>query len=120
VLDWTSKQPVLDEHGKPVTQWDGRTTKPHPVTGEEVPDESARVISFRYLNPKKAEWPKAEFIVGIRRLWETADAVLSWRWIRRGPSANLFERCVQQRRFRHVLRHHAPNSYHAVLCGGLD
>lgn len=25
--------------GKPVTRWDGRTTKPHPVTGEEVPDE---------------------------------------------------------------------------------
>jgi len=64
VLDWTSKQPLLDEHGKPVTHWDGRTTKPHPVTGEEVPDETARDISFRYLNPKKAEWPKADFVVG--------------------------------------------------------
>jgi hypothetical protein len=32
-------------HGKPVTRWDGRTTKPHPVTGEEVPDETARVQS---------------------------------------------------------------------------
>ena len=64
VLDWTSKQPELDEQGKPVTRWDGRTTKPHPVTGEEVPDETARTLSFRYLNPKKAEWPKAEFIVG--------------------------------------------------------
>jgi len=64
VLDWSSKQPELDEHGKPVTRWNGRTTKPHPVTGEEVPDETARVLSFRYLNPKKAEWPEAEFIVG--------------------------------------------------------
>jgi SAM-dependent methyltransferase len=64
VLDWSSKQPELDEHGKPVTRWDGRTTKPHPVTGEEVPDETARVLSFRYLNPKKAEWPEADFIVG--------------------------------------------------------
>ena len=45
--------------GKPLTRWDGRTTKPHPVTGEEVPDETARVLSFRYLNPKKAEWPEA-------------------------------------------------------------
>ena len=64
VLSWSSKQPDLDEHGQPVTRWDGRTTKPHPVTGEEVPDETARVLSFRYLNPKKAEWPQAEFIVG--------------------------------------------------------
>ncbi len=64
VLDWSSKQPELDEHGKPVTRWDGRTTKPHPVTGEEVPDESARTLSFRYLNPKKAEWPETDFIVG--------------------------------------------------------
>jgi hypothetical protein len=64
LLDWTSKQPLLDENGKPVTRWDGRTTKPHPVTGEEVPDETARVLSFRYLNPKKTEWPKADFVVG--------------------------------------------------------
>ena len=28
----------------PVTRWDGRTTKPHPVTGEPVPDETARVL----------------------------------------------------------------------------
>jgi hypothetical protein len=64
LLDWTSKQPLLDDHSKPVTRWDGRTTKPHPVTGEEVPDETARVLSFRYLNPKKTEWPKADFVVG--------------------------------------------------------
>ena len=64
VLSWSSKEPELDEHGKPVTRWDGRTTKPHPVTGEEVPDETARVLSFRYLNPQKAEWPKADYVVG--------------------------------------------------------
>ncbi len=55
---------VLDENGKPVTRWDGRTTKPHPVTGEEVPDETARVLSLKYINPKKAEWPKADYVVG--------------------------------------------------------
>ena len=61
----TSREPVLDEHGKPVTHWDGRTTKLHPVTGEEVPDETARVqISYKYINPKKAEWPKADYVVG--------------------------------------------------------
>ena len=42
LLTWTSREPLLDEQGKPVTRWDGRTTKPHPVTGEEVPDETAR------------------------------------------------------------------------------
>jgi len=64
VLDWDAVEPVIDDDGKPVSRWDGRTTKPHPVTGEEVPDESARVEEVRYLNPRKAEWPKADFIVG--------------------------------------------------------
>ncbi len=64
LLTWSSREPMLDEQGKPVTRWDGRTTKPHPVTGEEVPDETARVISYKYNNPKKAEWPKADYVVG--------------------------------------------------------
>ncbi len=64
LLTWTSTAPLLDENGKPVTRWDGRTTKPHPVTGEEVPDETARVLSLVYHNPKKAEWPKADYVVG--------------------------------------------------------
>ena len=34
---------VTDERGIPVTRWDGRTMKTHPVTGEDVPDETARV-----------------------------------------------------------------------------
>jgi hypothetical protein len=33
---------VLDAAGIPVTRWDGRTFKVHPVTGEMVPDESAQ------------------------------------------------------------------------------
>lgn len=64
VLAWDSIEPVVDEDGNPVTRWDGRTTKPHPVTGEEVPDETARVQELRYINPRKAEWPKADYIVG--------------------------------------------------------
>ncbi|MGE0607503.1 MAG: DNA methyltransferase [Pirellulales bacterium] len=54
----------MDEDNKPVTRWDGRTTKPHPVTGEEVPDETARVMVLKYINPRKAEWPKADYVVG--------------------------------------------------------
>jgi hypothetical protein len=37
-----------DADGEVVTRWDGRTTKPHPVTGEEVPDPDARVPCTRY------------------------------------------------------------------------
>ena len=55
---------VRDEKGKPVTRWDGETMKTNPVTGEQVPDESARVNVYKYQNPRKAEWPEAEFIVG--------------------------------------------------------
>jgi hypothetical protein len=74
VLASDRTEPVLDEHGAPVTRWDGHTTKKHPVTGEDVPDDSARVPVLRYVNPRPAEWPAAEFIVGnppyigVRRL----------------------------------------------------
>ena len=64
VLAWDATQPVLDDHGKPVTRWDGRTTKKHPVTGEDVPDETAQVSVVKYINPSEAEWPEAEYIVG--------------------------------------------------------
>ncbi|RYF85523.1 MAG: class I SAM-dependent DNA methyltransferase, partial [Chitinophagaceae bacterium] len=64
VLSYSARQPRLDAAGQPVTRWDGNSTKPHPVTGQEVPDETARIIVFDYLNPKPAEWPEADFIVG--------------------------------------------------------
>jgi len=64
VLAYDRTEPVLDEAGRPVTRWDGRTMKAHPVTGEEVPDETAQVPVLRYINPKQATWPKADFIVG--------------------------------------------------------
>ncbi len=55
---------VRDEHGVPVTRWDGSSYKTSPVTGEQVPDESARKPLERYLNPRKPAWPQADFIVG--------------------------------------------------------
>ncbi len=64
VLAWDAIEPLLDEAGRPVTRWDGRSTKPHPVTGEEVPDETARVPVYRYINPRPAEWPQADYVVG--------------------------------------------------------
>ncbi len=55
---------VLNDNGVPVTRWDGRTYITSPVTGERVPDESARIPLERYVNPRKSEWPQADFVVG--------------------------------------------------------
>ena len=64
VLAYTSVEPVTDEHGEAVTRWDGRTYKKHPVTGEDVPDETARVAVLKYVNPRKADWPEADYVIG--------------------------------------------------------
>ena len=64
ILVWDAENPVYDDKGKPVTRWDGVTTKRHPVTGDEVPDEHARLLVTEFVNPRCAEWPKADFVVG--------------------------------------------------------
>lgn len=64
ILSYDDKQVVVNAAGIPETHWDGRTTKPHPVTGRPVPDESARTPIFTYTNPSPASWPEADFIVG--------------------------------------------------------
>jgi len=106
VLAWDRIEYVTDEQGKPITRWDGKTMKASPVTGEPIPDDSARVPVERYVNPRKAEWPAAEFVVGnppfigklairkalgdgyveaLRAQWsevrESADFVLYW-WVK--------------------------------------
>jgi hypothetical protein len=57
-------QPARDQAGKEITVWDRRSKKTDMVTGREVPDESKRVPLLTYANPKPAEWPQADFIVG--------------------------------------------------------
>lgn len=94
---------LRDESGKPITRWDGITTKTSPITGEQVPDESAQVEQYIYRSPRKAEWPQADYIVGnppfigastmrralgdgyvdaVRATWkevpESADFVMHW------------------------------------------
>ncbi|TWT73295.1 class I SAM-dependent DNA methyltransferase [Allorhodopirellula solitaria] len=64
VLTWDAIDAVIDDDGNPVTRWDGSTTKPNPITGEEIPDERARVQELRYMRPRKAEWPETDYIVG--------------------------------------------------------
>ncbi|MFP5236648.1 MAG: class I SAM-dependent DNA methyltransferase [Acidobacteriota bacterium] len=64
LLTWKKRVPLLDKDGNAVTQWDGVTTKKHPTTGQDIPDETARVLTFEYLDVKQAKWPEADFIVG--------------------------------------------------------
>ncbi|MFM2447629.1 MAG: hypothetical protein RIS44_79 [Pseudomonadota bacterium] len=64
VLAYDSMEPQKDEAGRVVTRWDGITHKTHPVTGLSVPDESAQTVQWRYINPRQAEWPQVDFIVG--------------------------------------------------------
>lgn len=64
VLAYDRMEYVLDERGVPVSRWDGETMKKSAVTGEDVPDDSARVPLERYVNPRKAAWPEADFVVG--------------------------------------------------------
>ena len=64
LITWDAMVLERDEHSQPVTRWDGETMRVHPVTGRKVPEETARVEVHRYINPRAASWPKADFIVG--------------------------------------------------------
>ena len=105
VLAYDARTPRRDpQSGEILTVWNGYTTKTHPVTGKEVPDESARRALFDYTNPRRAEWPQADYITGnppfigasrmrdalgdgyveaLRKVWkgdvpESADFVMFW------------------------------------------
>lgn len=63
VLDYDGKELDIDpKTGKVKTRWGGKMIK-HPVTGEDVPDASDQVPIYRYLNPRPATWPDADYIV---------------------------------------------------------
>jgi hypothetical protein len=64
LLAYDREEPMLDHRGRPVTRWDGETMKRSPVTGEEIPDETAHVMVYRYVKPRRAEWPRADFAIG--------------------------------------------------------
>src|SRR5690554_1591984 len=103
LITYDAQELLCDDAGRPLTRWDGISYKTSPVTGEPVPDESAQIEQYRYLNPRKAEWPQADYIVGnppfigastmrralgdgyvdaVRSTWkeipESADFVMYW------------------------------------------
>jgi hypothetical protein len=130
LITWDKRELERDQYGQPVSRWDGETMKKHPVTGKDVPDETARVEVYRYVNPKAAKWPKADFIVGnppfigdkamrerlgegyIRALFrattvpESADFVMHW-W----DKAALRVRKHQTRRFGFVTTNSLPQKF---------
>lgn len=63
LLTYTREEPERDDKGLPITRWGGQT-KPHPVTGEMVPDEADQIPVLRPVDPKPSIWPDAEFIIG--------------------------------------------------------
>ncbi|MDY0071357.1 MAG: class I SAM-dependent DNA methyltransferase [Thauera sp.] len=103
LLAYDAEEVLCNEHGQPLTRWDGIRYKTSPITGEPIPDETAQIVQYRYLNPRKAEWPQADYIVGnppfigastmrralgdgyvdaVRSTWkeipESADFVMYW------------------------------------------
>lgn len=103
LITYDAQELLCDDAGRPLTRWDGISYKTSPVTGEPVPDESAQIEQYRYINPRKAEWPQADYIVGnppfigastmrralgdgyvdaVRSTWkeipESADFVMYW------------------------------------------
>jgi len=65
VLEYDGEpQAALDDAGKAKTVWDRKSTKADLMTGRAVPDETKRVPLLTYANPRPAQWPPADFIVG--------------------------------------------------------
>ena len=63
VLAYDGREPDVDaKTGQVRTRW-GRRRMTHTVTGEEVPDPTDQVVIYRYLNPRLAEWPDADYVV---------------------------------------------------------
>ena len=106
VLAWQATELAYGADGQLLSRWDGKTFKPHPVTGALVPDDAALAPQWKYHQPAQAKWPAADFIVGnppfigastmraalgdgyvqaLRGVWpevpESADFVMYW-WSR--------------------------------------
>ncbi|TDK37613.1 class I SAM-dependent DNA methyltransferase [Rhizobium deserti] len=64
VIAYQAREVDRDGSGEPIRIWDGTSHVSSPVTGQLVPDQTARMETYRYRNPTSAAWPEVEFIVG--------------------------------------------------------
>jgi hypothetical protein len=96
LLTWSREELVRGPDRRPLTRWDGRTKKRHPITGEMVPDENARVEVVRLIGAQAARWPRADFIIGnppfigakyLRELLEDGYVEALWRTYRQMPQS---------------------------------
>lgn len=121
LITWGKREQAVDENGVPIKIWDRVTEKAHPTTGEMVPDETARVPIYTYIEAKQAKWPEADFVVGnppfiggkdIRHGMETDTPLLSaLHTMARSPRARILL-CTGGKKPRTL---HVPEN-----CGDLD
>jgi hypothetical protein len=64
ILAYDREELMRNEQGRPLTRWDGYSMQVDLATGRDVPDETKRVELYRYVNPRPAKWPEADFIIG--------------------------------------------------------
>lgn len=64
LMEYDDRKPLLDDEGKPVTIWNRISFKTSAATGQLIPDETQRIPVYHYINPHKAKWPQADYIVG--------------------------------------------------------
>ena len=64
ILDCDRESERKDKFGNKVTRWDGKSFVVNPITGQDIPDPDALIPVTDLVNPRHAEWPKADFIVG--------------------------------------------------------
>lgn len=64
LITYDNREPMLDENDNQVTVWDGISYKISVATGERIPDESQQVETYCYENPRKSNWPAADYIIG--------------------------------------------------------
>jgi SAM-dependent methyltransferase len=95
VLAFDKEELLKDKNGRPITRQDPSAMKLHPITGEQVPDPDAKLPVYRYVNPRPAQWPEAEFIVGnppfiggkdLRA--ELGDGYIEALWASRGKKSD--------------------------------
>lgn len=55
---------LVDKHTDTIFVWVRQSTKVDSATGRKNLDETKRVVLWAYKNPRPAEWPAADFIVG--------------------------------------------------------
>ena len=75
-IEYRERKVRRDDAGEPIRVWDGRSMRHHPVSGVLVPDLSETVETYKFVAPKRAEWPAVDFVIGnppflgIRRMRE--------------------------------------------------